>query len=260
VNDGYTVGRLAELAGVTVRTLHHYDAIGLVPASGRTAADYRLYTDADVERLRQVLLYRRLGFGLDEIAQIVNDPAVDPVEQLQRQRALLLEQGARIEALLAAIDHQLEARKMGMQLSPEEQLEVFGTDRVGGEWADEAQARWGVTDAYRESARRTAAYTKDDWAKLKTQSDEGLRSFAAALEAGLPADGPEAMALAEYHRAFLIRWFHDTPYAHHRGLAETYIGDERFAATFDVVAPGLAQYVHDAIIANADAHEGAIGR
>jgi len=82
-----SVGRLAELAGVTVRTLHHYDEIGLVRPSARTAAGYRAYTAADVSRLRQVLTYRRLGFGLREVAELVTDPSVDAVAHLRRQRA-----------------------------------------------------------------------------------------------------------------------------------------------------------------------------
>jgi hypothetical protein len=158
--------------------------------------------------------------------------------------------------MVAAIDKELEAKAMGMQLTPEEQLEVFGTDKVGGEWADEAEQRWGETDAFRESQRRTASYTKEDWERLKVESDEGLRAFADAMQQGVRADGPEGRVLAEQHREFLCRWFYDCDYEKHRGLADTYVADERFTATFDVVATGLAAYVRDATVANAEAHEG----
>lgn len=254
VAEDYTVGRLAELAGVTVRTLHHYDEIGLVRPAGRTAAGYRLYQAADVERLQQVLLYRRLGFGLDEIAALVDDPAVDAVAHLRRQRELLRERGTAIEAIIAAIDSQLEARAMGMTLSPQEQLELFGTDKVGGEWADEAEQRWGETEAFQQSQRRTASYTKADWARLKAEADEGLRAFVDALRAGQPATSPAAMELAERHRAFISRWFYDCGYPAHRGLARMYLSDERFSQLYENAATGLAQYVHDAVLANADQH------
>jgi DNA-binding transcriptional MerR regulator len=254
VAEEYTVGRVAEIAGVTVRTLHHYDEIGLVTASGRTAGGYRVYESADVERLRQVLTYRALGFGLGEIATLVDAPGVDAVGHLKRQRALLLERGARLAEMVAAIDKELEARAMGMQLTPEEQLEVFGTDKVGGEWAEEAEERWGETDAYRESQRRAASYTKADWVRLKEESDAGLRDFAAALTDGVPADSEAGMALAERHRQFLSEWFYDCDYQVHRNLAEIYVADERFTATFEAVAEGLAGYVRDAIVANATAH------
>jgi DNA-binding transcriptional MerR regulator len=92
VEEHLSVGRLAELAGVTVRTLHHYDEIGLVRPSARTGAGYRAYSAGDVERLREVLAYRRLGFGLREIADLVDDPATDAVAHLHRLRGLLLEQ------------------------------------------------------------------------------------------------------------------------------------------------------------------------
>ncbi len=249
-----TVGRVADLANVTVRTLHHYDEIGLVRPTRRTSAGYRVYAEADIVRLQQVLLYRRVGFGLDEIAELIDDPAVDAVGHLRRQRTLLLDRGTEIEAMVAAIDKQLEARTMGMQLTPAEQLEIFGTDKVGGEWADEARERWGETEAYQESQRRAADYTKEDWARLKDEADQGLRAFADALRAGSPATGPEAMALAEEHRQYIGRWFYDCGYDVHRRLAEMYIADERFAAMYDAVQPGLARYVHDAIIANAQAH------
>jgi DNA-binding transcriptional MerR regulator len=246
-----TVGRLAELAGVTVRTLHHYDEIGLVRPSQRSAAGYRAYGPADVERLRQVLVYRRLGFGLREVAELVTDPSADAVAHLRRQRMLLVAQREHMDALVAAIDKELEARTMGMNLTPEEQLEVFGTSKPGNEWADEAQQRWGETDAYRESGRRTAAYSKEDWTRIKAESDETVAAFAAAKRAGLPSDGPDAMDLAERHRQHICRYFYECGYPMHRGLGDMYIADERFRANYDGVEPGLAQYVRDAIHANA---------
>jgi DNA-binding transcriptional MerR regulator len=138
VEEHLTVGRVAELAGVTVRTLHHYDEIGLVQPSARTAAGYRAYSAGDVERLREVLAYRRLGFGLREVADLVGDPSTDAVAHLRRLRGLLLEQRDRADAMVAAIDRELEARAMGMRMTPEEQLEMFGArlyDAIGGAYA-----------------------------------------------------------------------------------------------------------------------------
>ncbi|MCF4139211.1 MerR family transcriptional regulator [Streptomyces sp. Tue 6430] len=125
---------MAEPADVTVRTLHHYDEIGLVRPSARTAAGYRVYSVGDVERLREVLAYRRLGFGPCEIADLVDDPATDAVACLRRLRGLLLEQRDRAAAMVTAIDKELEARAMGIRTTPEEQLRVFGAqlhDAIG---------------------------------------------------------------------------------------------------------------------------------
>jgi len=130
-----TVGRVAGLAGVTVRTLHHYDEIGLVRPSARTAAGYRAYSASDVERLRDVLAYRRLGFGLREIADLVDDPSTDARARLRRLRGLLIEQRDRADAMVAGIDRELQARAKGMTMTPEEQLTLFGAglyDAIGG--------------------------------------------------------------------------------------------------------------------------------
>ncbi|MFT4085345.1 MAG: MerR family transcriptional regulator [Nocardioides sp.] len=121
------VGRVAELAGVSVRTLHHYDEIGLVRPSARTAAGYRAYAPGDVERLREVLAYRQLGFGLHEIADLVDDPATDALARLHRLRGLLLEQHDHADAMVAAIDRELEARAGGRRTAPPEQLAMVGS-------------------------------------------------------------------------------------------------------------------------------------
>jgi DNA-binding transcriptional MerR regulator len=257
--SGYTVGEVARLAHVTVRTLHHYDGIGLLTPSARSTAGYRLYSDADLRRLRRVLFYRELEFGLDQIADILADASAGTDDHLRRQHRLLRERRARDQALMNAIEKEMEARAMGISLTPEEQFEVFGTDKLG-EHTEEARQRWGETGAWQQSQRRAAAYTKDDWITIKAEADAGVSGFAGALRAGEPATGPVAMDLAEAHRQHISRWFYDCGYDMHRGLAEMYISDARFTANYDKVAPGLAQYVHDAILANAERGQGRAGR
>jgi DNA-binding transcriptional MerR regulator len=254
--NGYAIGELAALARVTVRTLHHYDEIGLLRPSGRTVAGHRRYNDTDAERLRQILVYRELDFSLEAISSMLADPGPGVEAHLRTQHRLLRARVDKDQALLRAIEKELEARTMGMALTPEEQFEVFGTDKVGGEWAAEAEQRWGDTDAWRQSQRRAATYTKEDWADMKAQSDAALRAYADAFAAGIPATSEQAMALAEDNRRFISKWFYDCSHAMQRNLAEMYIADERFRATYDSVTDGLAQYVHDAIVANADANGG----
>jgi DNA-binding transcriptional MerR regulator len=129
VEEQLTVGRVAELAGVTVRTLHYYDTIGLLRPSTRTAAGHRAYSAGDVQRLREVLAYRRLGFRLGEIADLVDDPATDAVAHLRRLRSLLLDQQDRAAAMVTAIDRELEGRRMGISTTPEERLKLY--DAIG---------------------------------------------------------------------------------------------------------------------------------
>jgi DNA-binding transcriptional MerR regulator len=246
----YSVGQVARFAGVTVRTLHHYDEIGLLSPGARTAAGYRRYTEPDLDRLQQVLFYRELGFSLEEIAVILDEPGADALTHLRRQHELLRRRIGRLEAMVAAVETAMEAHTMGIGLTPQERFEVFG-DFDPDEYAEEARERWGGTDAFEESRRRTARYTKNDWQAISAEAGEVLQGFAAAYAAGVPADGEQAMEVAERHRVHITRWFYDCTYEIHRGLGEMYVADPRFAANYENVAEGLSRYVRDAIHANA---------
>ncbi|MEV0713702.1 MerR family transcriptional regulator [Asanoa sp. NPDC050611] len=245
---GYPVSRVAALAGVTVRTLHHYDEIGLLVPGERTAAGYRVYTDADLERLQQIRYYRELGFGLDEIADLL--ATADPREHFRRQHRLLLERIKKLQEMATAIEFAMEAQKVGVNLTPEERFEVFG-DFEPERYADEAEERWGGTDAYAESQRRTSRYSKADWLRFKAESEDWGRRFAAVMDSGRPAEGDEAMELAEEHRQSIGRWFYECTYEIHTGLADMYVNDPRFTAYFEKIKPGMARFLNEAIHANA---------
>ena len=247
----YSVGEVARGARVTVRALHHYDEIGLLTPSGRTTAGYRLYADADLERLQRILCYRKLGFGLDDIASLLGDGHVDTLGHLRRQHRLLTERIGHLRRMVATLEKTMEAREMGINLEPHEMLEVFG-DADPTEHAREAEQRWGETDAYRESHRRTSSYTKRDWLRLRAESSAIERRLADALAAGVAPDTPAAMDAAEAHRRHICDWFYHCPPEMHRALGEMYVVDERFTAYYERVAAGLAAYVRDAIAANAD--------
>jgi DNA-binding transcriptional MerR regulator len=247
---GYSIGRVAALAGVTIRTLHHYDEVGLLSPSGRSAAGYRIYEASDLERLQRILFYRELGFTLKEISTIVDDPQTDAVGHLRRQRGLLTERIERLSAMVEAIDYEMEAMTMDIPLTPEERLEVFGEFRPE-DYAEEAEQRWGGTEAYRQSQRRVASYEKEDWQQLKAEEEEVRARLAAAFEAGLAPDSEEAMAAAEAHRQHISRWFYECGYEIHRGLTDMYVNDERFRSNYDATAPGLARFIREAAHANA---------
>lgn len=250
-----TVGAVARLAGITVRTLHHYDEIGLLTPSGRSEAGYRRYSAADVERLQRILFYRELELGLDQIRDAMADDGADALDHLRRQHAMLQDRIERLRRLSEAVARAMEAHQMGINLTPEERLEVFGSFDPD-EHAAEVKQRWGETDAHRESARRTGRYTKDDWARIKARSEAVNQQFVATMTAGHPADGPQAMDAAEAHRRSIDEAFYPCSYEMHRGLAEMYLADPRFTANYETLAPGLAQYVHDAILANAARQSG----
>jgi DNA-binding transcriptional MerR regulator len=250
---GHSVGEVARLSGVSVRTLHHYDEIGLFHPGGRTPAGYRSYDDADLERLHRILGYRELGFGLDEIAALL-DGDLDPVDHLKRQRELVLGRVERLRRLLDTIERTMEAHAMGIKLTSPEMFEVFG-DHDPTEYADEVRERWGDAEAYRQFRERTSRYTKADWQAMKDEGTGVQQRLAGLFAAGVPAVAAEAMDAAEAHRRHITCWFYDCSPAMHRGLGEMFLGDPRFTRTYERIAPGLAKYVQDAVLANADRQE-----
>lgn len=154
--DARTVGAVATLTGVSVRTLHHYDHIGLVVPSVRTPAGYRGYLDADIERLHMVLVYRAAGLALDDIRVLLDDAEADVLAHLRRQHVLLCEQAEHLEQTIKAVEELMNAHRSGIQLTAEEQVEIFGTTAFSEEYALEAEERWGDTEEWRQSRQRAA--------------------------------------------------------------------------------------------------------
>jgi MerR family transcriptional regulator, thiopeptide resistance regulator len=241
--EDYTVGAVAGLTGVSVRTLHHYDETGLLQPSGRNAAGYRLYSPQDLQRLQRVLFYRELGFGLDTIAVIVDDPGSTGGDHLRRQRQLLAARIARCQAMVAVIDKELSVRKLGISLTPQERLEVFGSTPME-DLADEAERRWAGTAEWPPQQQRTSGYTVQDWQQLVAENASIHQRLLDAMNSGVPAGDPAVMDLAEEHRRHTDRWYQDCGYETHRQYAQAYLAND------DDMTPGLAQYCHDAIIAN----------
>jgi hypothetical protein len=148
------------------------------------------------------------------------------------------------------VEKEMEARTMGISLTPEERFELFG-DGFSEEYQAEAEERWGDTEAWAQSQRRTSAYSKEDWVRIKAEADDVQNRFAEVMRSGAAADSVPAMDVAEEHRQHISRWFYDCPPPMHAGLGRMYVEDERFAANYEQVAPGLAQYVSTAVQANA---------
>jgi hypothetical protein len=176
---------------------------------------------------------------------------------LERQRDLIEREVDRLGALAAAVDAAIAAHRNGAELEVATMFEGFDPS----EYEEEARERWGHTEAYQESARRTREYGEAEWSEIRREASEIVDGLAGLLRAGEPADGAAARALAERHRQHISRWFYPCSRQMHRGLAEMYVADERFARTYEREAEGLAAYVHDAIVANADGQtSGAVSR
>ncbi len=243
--DTTTIGDVARLAGITVRTLHHYDDIGLLTPTERRPNGYRGYTDRDISRLQQILAYRELNLGLDEIARMLNEPS-DTIEALGKARLRIDDQLAKLRRIAAGLDAAIEAETKGTRMTPEEKLEAFGDFDPDG-FADETRERWGNSDAYGESVRRTSAYTPADWKRQRAETDEIYQALLTLMAADTPEDSPEAAALVDAHRAQMTKWFYDCTPEIHAGLGTMYVTDERFRTNINASGDGLAEYLSAAI-------------
>mgnify|MGYP001943753409 CR=1 FL=1 len=258
-SDDLTVGQVAEHLGVTVRTLHHYDQVGLAGASHRSWSGYRLYTADDVARLERVVFLRRLGLSLEEIAQVADGGGV--ADRLRERREAVIHEVEQLTGLLDAIDTALEAEmnttqheNHGYRISRAEQREIFGDSFADNldDYQAESERRWGDSPQWAESQQRTRRYEKADWEAIKTEADQLLADLASVMRAGEPATSQRAMGAAEAHRQHITRWFYECTPQIHRGLGELYVSDPRFRQTYEDVAEGLAAYARDAHTANAD--------
>lgn len=245
----YQVSEVARLTGVTVRALHHYDEIGLLVPSRRSAKGYRLYTDDDLLRLQQIVIGRALGMSLEHIRRMLDDPSFEHREALLQQRALLVERFEQTEKMIRSIDAALTAidRARGNEMDAKQMFDGFDPAK----YEDEARQQWGSTPAWAESQRRTSKYGPEDWAKMKAEAEAILEALAELMRSGVAAAAEAAVALAEQHRLHIDRWFYPCDAQMHANLAELYVHDPRFAAHFERHGEGLASYLADAIRANA---------
>ena len=248
----YTVKQVAKLAGVTVRTLHHYDAIGLLRPAAVSPAGYRLYSDADLERLQQLLFFRELGFSLRDIGCVLNSPDFDRREALAMHRKLLVEKRRRLGALIRSVDRSIEVMDGGEEMNSNAMFEGFDESKLR-EYREEARSRWGGTPAWEESERRTNSYTKQDWQDIEVESDAINRGLAALMEQDQAAAEAQEL-VGRWHRLINDRFYDCSPEVL-RGLADMYVEDARFTAHYDRWRPGLAAFLRQAMHVYADGLE-----
>ncbi len=246
------VGETAARLGVTVRTLHHWDEIGLARPAARSTAGYRLYTDDDLERLRRIVVYRELGLDLDAIRAVLDEPGGDIAAQLRVQRAQLAQRIAQLKDLDEDLERMIAAQERGILLSEDEQRSTFGPG-WDTNWPAEARDAYGGSPQWQQYAERSASRSADDWAAVTQTVSAFDEELGAALDAGVRPGDPAADALVERHREVFSQYFPLTRQMQVH-LGRMYAGDPRFAAHYDAIRPGLAVWLRDAIEAGARAH------
>ena len=236
-----TIGALSRISGVSIRALHHYDQIGLLRPSEVASSGYRYYDEGAVERLWQILFFRELNFPLQEIAQIVSSPSFDRMRALTEHRTLLQQKRDRLDGLIALVSEAMKGETT-MEFQPFDTSEI---DALRDRYAEEAKARWGETEAYRESAWRTANYSNEDFARIQKQSGALFADFAALVGTD-PADARVQTLVGRWQKLISESYYFCTDEIL-AGLGQMYIADERFTKNLDQFGAGTAKLMSDAI-------------
>jgi DNA-binding transcriptional MerR regulator len=247
----YTINQLAKLANISVRTLHHYDAIGLLH-SGRNARNhYRIYEEADLLKLQQILFFRELDFKLEDIQAILESPNFDMARALADHRQMIVLKRKRLNALIETIDMTLNKITNKKSMKDEELYDAFSDEEMK-ELAAEAKERWGSTDAYKESIAKVGKMTKTEMEAVKQEWDALLQKGVALVELNVASDEVQAYIASYYQH---LSKFYAPSKEIFEGLAQMYIDDPRFTATFTKHHPQLPRFLHDAMIVFADTLE-----
>lgn len=249
----YTIKQLADLAGVSTRTLRYYDAIGLLKPAGTTEAGYRLYSSAEVDRLQQILFYREMGMSLEQIRAILNAPDFDLKAALLSHKERLLQERARLDLLLQTVERSLAGLEGRIAVTDKDKFEGFKKQLIAeneAKYGREAREKYGDAAVDAGNAK-LMGMSQEEWERFTTLGQEIIETLLRAMDEGTP-EGELGIKTAQLHREWLsYTWDTYSPEAH-AGLGEMYVADERFTAYYDQHRPGAAQFLRDCIKAYTD--------
>lgn len=232
------IKEFADLTGVSVRTLHYYDEIGLlVPAIVDPYTGYRYYNEASLLRMQEILFYRELDFPLKSISRILASPDYDKQEALAQQRDMLILKKERLERLIAAVDGAMKGENV---------MSAFD-DREVEQYKAEVKERWGKTEAYAEYTEKSKGFSKDKQSDLLAGMETILAAFSDCLEEGCAPDSVEAQKLVQQLQDYITENFYTCTDQILAGLGQMYVADERFKNNIDKHGAGTAEYISEAI-------------
>ncbi|PIR03535.1 MAG: MerR family transcriptional regulator [Candidatus Magasanikbacteria bacterium CG11_big_fil_rev_8_21_14_0_20_39_34] len=239
----YTVHQLAELANISVRTLHYYDEIGLLRPAFLAPNGYRYYEENELILLQQILFFRELEFPLKVIKHMLGQKDYNIQEGLRQQKKLLKMKQNRTQKLIQTIDKTLKRMQKNQKMKDQELYDAF-EDKDMKQYQDEVKERWGNSDAYTQSMKRVSKMTKKEMEKLKAKGIELTQKIAESMNKGI-AD-PEVQFLIKKHHEG-INFFYECGYDMYKNLGSLYVNDKRFGDYYEKFAPGLATFMKDAI-------------
>ena len=239
----YKINELAKLAGVSVRTLHYYDQIGLLKPSGVSPNGYRYYEKRELLKLQQILFYRELGMPLNKIKDLLAAPDFDIKQALAEHKRLINIKRKRLDQMIITINKTINHMNKRKKLSDQELYDPFRDNDVK-QYQAEAKLRWGRTDAYKQSMARVKKMTKAEMEKMKADGKKLTQQLADSMALGAASQEVQAL-IAEHYRG--IQFFYDCPLEMYANLGRMYVADKRFSAYYERFRPGLAAFMRDAI-------------
>jgi DNA-binding transcriptional MerR regulator len=244
----YTVQKLSSLAGVSTRTLRYYDEIGILKPARINSSGYRIYGQAEVDRLQQILFYRELGVSLEIIKDIVNAPSFNGSAALREHRERLLEKRNQLDELIANVDKTIALTEGRIKMSNKEKFHGFKKKMIEDnekKYGKEIREKYGK-DTVEKSNAKLMNMTEEQYEEVTKLAEDVNITLAEAFKTGDPA-GELAQKAAELHKKWLTYYWHEYSKEAHAGLAQMYVDDERFTAYYDKEQPGTAAFLRDAI-------------
>ena len=251
--NGYRIGELARMAGITTRTLRFYEEVGLLAPSGRSERGYRLYCSADADRLQEILLLRRCGVAVREIGPLLSTTPAERADLLARHLGRLRDERLRLTRLIATVERTLATLEGAGSMTDIEKFEGFKRDLVDKNekrYGAEVRERYG-DDAVDESNRKMLKMSKQEYADFRALEEQIRSELERAVDAGDDPAGETGERICSMHRTWLGYTWPAYSAEAHRGLAESYAADDRFRSYYDRSVEGCAAWLRDAIVAHA---------
>lgn len=255
----YKISEVADLAGVSVRTLHYYDKIDLLKPTLIEENGYRLYDDENLARLHQILFFKEMEFSLNEIKEILDDPHFNQKKALLSHKEILKEKRKRLDKIIRSIDQTISTIEGGKNMTKKEMFEPFDMSQIEEQqkkYEEEVRRKYAGTTAYQESQRKTKSYGAEDWQNIEKERTTIYKEIANRMEQG--PDDKEVQQLVEKWKNHITAHFYECNLEILRGLGEMYIADDRFMANIDQTRPGLAKFLSEAIQVYCDRQEKAL--
>lgn len=244
----YTVQKLGELAGISTRTLRYYDEIGILKPARINSSGYRIYGQAEVDRLQQILFYRELGISLDSIKNIITAPSFDGANALKEHREKLLEKREQLDLLIANVDKTIAVTEGRIKMSNKEKFEGFKQKMIEDnekKYGKEIREKYG-NDTIDKSNAKLKNMTQEQYEAVTKLEQQVKETLAQAFATGDPASDI-AQKAADLHKQWLTFYWSSYSKEAHAGIAQMYVDDDRFKAYYDEKQPGAAEFLRDAI-------------